>query len=210
LIAFSEHQKILFIGDSITDCDRRGYAAPLGDGYVRFVHDFLTARYPELKLSVVNRGMSGDTVRNLAARWQRDVIDEEPDWLSVGIGINDVWRSFGDSTNEAVPINEYEATLSRLLDWTTRSTRAKLILLEPYMIEPNRSQPMRRQMDLYGEVVRRIAAERGAILVPAQAAFDEALRHSRPSDWSPDKVHPNGPGHAVIALAFLRAVGFEL
>lgn len=210
MIAFNAGEKILFIGDSITDSDRTGYAAPLGDGYVRMVHDLLAARYPELRLIIVNRGVSGDTTRNLSARWRSDVINERPDWVSVGIGINDVWRAFGDMPDEAVPLDEYEATLRRLLDMTTRSIGARLILMEPYMIEPDRSQPMRREMDLYAGAVGRLAAEYNAILVPTQAAFDAALQHSRPEAWSSDQIHPNGPGHAVITLALLRAVGFDL
>lgn len=204
------HQKILFVGDSITDAGRRASAAPYGDGYVAMVRSLLLARYPNLGLRFANRGVSGDTVRHLAARWERDVLAERPDWLSVGIGINDVWRTFGGDPFEAVPLPEYEATLRDLLGQARQEIGARIILIEPYMIEPDRAQPMRRQMDWYGEVVGRLAAEYGATLVRAQAAFDAALATTAPGDWSSDQIHPNGPGHALIALAFLRAIGFEL
>ena len=115
---FEPGQKILFIGDSITDCDRRGAAAPYGSGYMRLVRDLLLARYPEYGLKFVNRGISGDTTRDLAARWERDVIAERPDWLAVLIGINDVWRAFGGNSRAAVPLAEYTTTLRRLLDRT--------------------------------------------------------------------------------------------
>jgi lysophospholipase L1-like esterase len=203
-------QKILFIGDSITDADRRGAAAPYGDGYVSVARNLLLARYPDYKLTLVNRGISGDTTRNLAARWERDVIAERPDWLSVMIGINDVWRSFGGNAAEAVPLAEYTATLRALLVRTRAALRPRLILADPYMIEPDPAQPMRRQMDAYGAVVRQLAGEFGAIHVPIQAAFDAALAHTQPNDWADDQIHPNGPGHAIIALAFLRALKFEL
>ena len=113
---FSANQRIVFIGDSITDCGRRDDAAPFGRGYVSMVRNLLGARYPELHLTVLNRGVSGNTVRDLAARWEHDVIDERPDWLSVEIGINDVWRTFRPGREgDAVPLAEYEATLRRLL-----------------------------------------------------------------------------------------------
>jgi len=210
LIAFQGGQKILFIGDSITDCGRRENAAPLGDGYVSMVNNFVLARYPELKLSVINRGIGGDTTRNLAARWQRDVIDEVPDWLSVGIGINDVWRGFGDSPDEAVPLPEFEGTFRRLLDWTRQATGARLILMQPYMIEPDRSHPMRHQIDLYVEVVNHLATEYGALLVQTQTAFDRVLQLTKPGDWADDQIHPNAAGHMVIAIEFLRSVGSDL
>jgi lysophospholipase L1-like esterase len=203
-------QKILFVGDSITDADRRGAAAPYGDGYVGMVRNLLLARYPERRLSVVNRGVGGDTTRDLAARWERDVIAQHPDWLSLMIGINDVWRAFGANTQEAVPLPEYTAILRRLLDRARAATSTRLVLLTPYMIEPDRAQPMRRQMDTYGAVVRKLATEYEAVFVDTQADFDAALQQTRPGDWAADQIHPNAPGHAVLALAFLRAIGFEL
>jgi lysophospholipase L1-like esterase len=82
--------------------------------------------------------------------------------------------------------------------------------MEPYMIEPSPAQPMRREMDRYGAVVQAIAADYNAILVRTQAAFDTALQHTTPDDWAQDRIHPNLPGHAIIALAWLRAVGFTV
>ncbi len=203
------NQTILFIGDSITDAGRRDHAAPYGDGYVSQVRALLLARYPERRLRVVNRGISGDTTRHLLDRWERDALAERPDWLSLMIGINDVWRSFGAMPHEAVPLPEYESNLRELLG-RARAIGARLILMTPYMIEADRGVPMRRQMDWYGEVVRRLASELGAVLVDTQAAFDAVLSHSTPDDWADDQIHPNSAGHAVIALAWLRAVGFEL
>jgi lysophospholipase L1-like esterase len=206
---FEAEQKLVFIGDSITDAGRLRIATPYGDGYVNLVDMLLAARHPQLRLRIVNRGVSGNTVRDLAARWERDVLAEHPDWLSVMIGINDVWRAFGFNPHEAVPLPEYEATLRMLLHQAAAGG-ARLILMTPYLIEPDRRDPMRRQMDWYGEVVKRLAAEREAPLVDTQAAFDEVLQHSAPSDWSGDRVHPTSAGHAVIARAWLRAVGFQL
>ena len=207
---FGPNQKIVLIGDSITDCNRRGADAPYGSGYVSMVRNFLLARHPELHLRFVNRGIGGNTTRDLAARWRADVLGERPDWLSVKIGINDVWRAFGNNAHEAVPLAEFRATLHSLLAEARAATGARLILLEPYMIEPDRAHPMRAQMDRYGAAVGELAEEHEAVLVRTQAAFDAVLEHSRPSDWADDQIHPGGPGHAVIAQAFLRAIGFAL
>ena len=87
------------IGDSVTDCERlrpigEGLFDALGRGYVSMVDGLLMARYPAHRIRVVNMGVSGNTVRDLQKRWQTDVMDLKPDWLSVCIGINDVWRQF--------------------------------------------------------------------------------------------------------------------
>jgi lysophospholipase L1-like esterase len=256
-LVFSARQKVLFIGDSITDCGRReGPHAPYGNGYMSQARAFLLARYPELGLTIENRGISGNTVRDLDRRWEQDVIAEQPDWLTVKIGINDVWRLIANRTEDHVPLNEYEATLWRLLDRVKYATPAKLILMEPYVIAPplkadttNADIPtateaaqresgltlkqaqslyvrlreqgvsegtefeaclvhFRAVMDAYRAVVRRLAAEYDALLVKTQDAYDAVLQHQPPSYWAADRVHPGGAGHAVIARAFLRTVGY--
>lgn len=200
---FQAQQKIVFIGDSITDAGRREEAyRPYGYGYVSQVHSLLLARYPELHLTVVNKGIGGNTVLDLQERWQSDVIAEQPHWLSVKIGINDAYRK--------VPLEQYRATLHALLEQTRRETEARLILLHPFLIYKDPMHRDRQQQAPYIAVVDELAREFDAVRVETQAAFDIALQETQESDWAADHVHPGGPGHAVIALAFLRAIGFEL
>ena len=210
MIPFGRGQKIVFTGDSITDAGRRTDPAGNGSGYFNLVRGFVLARYPELDLEIVNRGTGGDTVRHLRARWQQDAIDEKPDWLSVKIGINDVWRTFDSAGVGAVPIDEFEAEYRDLLRQVVTATGANLIIAEPYVIEADRTDPFRAKMDKYGLVVRNVAADFGAIDVRTQEAFDRALKSTVSTDWADDRIHPNAAGHAVIALAFMRALGFEL
>ncbi len=206
---------LLFIGDSITDAGRdpAGEATPwnpragTGHGYVSLVEAWLGATRPADRVRVVNRGTSGHTVRDLAARWQTDVIDRRPEWLSIMIGINDVWRQFDTPlrTELAVPLAEYRETLAGLVARAKPGLRG-LLLATPFFIEPNRSDPMRRRMDEYADEVRKLAAAQGAVLVDTQAAFDEVLVHTHPMTLAWDRIHPNTTGHLVIARAFLRAL----
>ncbi|MCG6198000.1 GDSL family lipase, partial [Anoxybacillus sp. LAT_38] len=73
----------------------------------------LQAVYPELGIRVVNKGISGNTVRDLKARWKEDVIAQKPDWVSIMIGINDVWRQYDLPLmkEKHVYLDEYETTL---------------------------------------------------------------------------------------------------
>jgi lysophospholipase L1-like esterase len=200
-------QRVVFIGDSITDCGRRDTAAPYGSGYMSLVRALVTARFPERELEWVNRGVGGDTVRDLAARWEDDAVAERPDWLSVMIGINDIWRGYGDRPDEAVPLDEYERTLRGLLRRAVDATGCRLILADPYLIEPDRAEPQRADTDRYAAVVAQLAKEFDAVHVPTQAAFDRVLAVSPPTRWADDRVHPGLAGHAVIADAFLTALG---
>lgn len=208
-LVFAPGQRVVFIGDSITDAGRRTEAsAPYGTGYVSLVRAFLLARYPGHSLEIFNHGIGGNTVRDLAARWERDVVEAKPDWLSVKIGINDVWRQVAGRWSEAVLLDEYAETYERLLRRTSAATDARLILMEPYVIESDHADQFRSLIDQYLPVVHKLAEQFGAILIRTQAAFDEALAQQPASFWANDRVHPNLPGHAVIARAFLRGVGY--
>lgn len=208
-------EKLVMIGDSVTDCGRtqpvaEGLFDPLGRGYVTFVDALLSACYPEMGIRVVNMGNSGNTVRDLQARWTRDVLDLKPDWLSICIGVNDVWRQFDipRQTEKHVMLEEYAATLGQLVS-TTRPQLKGLVLMTPYYIEPNRDDAMRMRMDEYGAAVRQIAAAHDAHFVDLQAAFAPLLEHVHSAAISWDRIHPNQTGHMVIARAFLKAIGFS-
>lgn len=207
-LVFQPKQRLVFIGDSITDAGRQKEAAPFGSGYVHLVRAFLLARYPALGLDIVNQGIGGNTIRDLDRRWEADVIALQPDWLSIKIGINDVWRQVQGRREQAVLLDEYAATYDRLLRRTREATGARLILMEPYVIEQDHADPFRAIMDSYLPVVQRLAGECDAVLIRTQAAFDEALAAQPAAFWANDRVHPNTPGHAVIARAFLRGVGY--
>lgn len=210
-----KNTKLVMIGDSITDSGRvqpvaEGLFDPLGRGYVTMVDALLGAVYPQLGLRVVNVGNSGNTVRDLKARWERDVLDLKPDWLSVMIGINDVWRQFDlpkQKHNHVLP-EEYEQTLDELLA-KTRPVLKGLVLMTPYFIEPNRKDPMRARMDEYGRIVKKAAAKHKAVFVDTQAAFDAILKHCHPAALAWDRIHPNQVGHMVLARAFLSALDFS-
>jgi len=207
--------KLVFIGDSITDAERakpvgEGLFGAYGKGYVSYIEALLSATCPEREIRVVNQGISGNNVRDLKKRWQTDILDLNPDWLSICIGINDVWRQFDMPLQNELHVlpGEYESLLEDLVV-STRPRLKGLVLMSPYIIEPNRADPMRAQMDRYGEIVRRIATRHGATFVDLQAAFDEVTSHRHPAAWAWDRIHPVPAGHVVIARAFLNATGFS-
>ena len=208
------NSKLLMIGDSITDCGRafpvaEGPGEDLGTGYVSIINACLSATLPRAGIRIVNMGISGNTVRDLAARWERDVTALNSDWLSIMIGINDVWRQFDSWLQKEwhVDRNEYSQTLERLIQKTKPQLKG-LVLMTPYFIEPNRSDPMRARMDEYGAVVKELAQRFGAILVDTQAAFDEVLTDLHPMALAGDRVHPNQTGHMILAKAFLKAIDY--
>lgn len=133
---FAAGSKIVFIGDSITDKGRKTDPLKLGSGYVRVLHDYFATARPELRLRVVNEGTSGNRVIDLKRRWQLDVLDHEPDWVSVSIGINDVWRQLDTPDGEQVDPERFESVYRTLLSWTKeRLPACRLILMQPTIIK---------------------------------------------------------------------------
>lgn len=215
MLKIGEKDKLVFIGDSITDCGRgrpvgEGLFDAIGKGYVGNIEALLTAAYPELGIRVVNMGTSGHRVRDLKERWQTDVLDLKPDWLAVMIGTNDVWRQYDSPamTEDHVYIDEYKAALEELIIQTKPSLKG-LILMTPFFIESNKADLMRAAMDQYGETVKGLALKHGALLVDTQAAFDRVLAHLYSAALSWDRVHPNQAGHAIIARSFLQSIGYD-
>lgn len=210
----TKNSKLVMIGDSITDAGRaqpigEGLGETLGRGYVSLVDALLGAAYPQLGIRVLNMGTSGHTVRDLEKRWQTDVLDLKPTWLSVMIGINDVWRQFDlprQPETHVLPA-EYERTLDALIAQTIPAVKG-IVLMTPFYIESNKSDAMRARMDEYGAIVRRLSEKHGTLFADTQAAFDEVLTSYYPATLAWDRVHPGQVGHMVLARAFLKAIDF--
>ena len=203
------------IGDSVTDCGRaqpvgEGLFNALGNGYVTLVDSILTTLYPERSIRVVNMGLSGNTVRDLKMRWQRDVIEQKPNWLTIMIGINDVWRQFDSPRQKEIHVypEEYSATLEELVVQTKPIVKG-IVMMTPYYLEPNCEDAMRKRMDQYGAIVREIATRHQTIFVDTQSEMIKILAHYHANAIAWDRVHPNHIGHMALAKAFLASVGLD-
>ena len=205
-------QKILFAGDSVTDDGRarpvgEGNWAALGNGFVRLIDSCLAAEYPERKIHTVNMGISGNTSRDLLARWETDVNALKPDWVVLCIGFNDVWRQFDSPaiSEWAVSPQEYANNLRRMAE----NTKAKMIWMTPYYLEPNKEDAMRKRMDEYRAVMKEEAAKRGIPCIDLQEKFAHILKYRYPAYITWDRIHPGVVGSVIIARAFLKEIGFE-
>lgn len=205
---------ILFQGDSITDCgrDRGQEASPnhpqaLGPGYAGKIAGDLLAELPCRSLRIFNRGISGNRVVDLYARWKCDAVNLRPDLVSILIGINDTWHEFG--SNNGVELDRFEQVYRMLLEFTqARLPGTALVLCQPFTLPCGAVLP-EWEPDVAGrrEIVARLAREFGAIHVPFQEMFDAALKEAPAEYWAADGVHPTPAGHARMARLWRQTVG---
>ncbi len=212
---FEDLDRIVFAGDSVTDM---GSVNPVGEGlfdnvgrsYVRVIENMLAVYYPERRVRVTNSGISGNTSRDLLQRFDRDVVDLKPDWVSICIGINDVWRQFDSPAilSDAVDTEEYEKNVEQMILKVKDSVKG-IFILTPYYMEPNREDMMRKRMDEYGAICKKLADKYGCIFVDFQKMYEDycKIRHSSYIAW--DRIHPNQVGATLMAREFLKKCEFE-
>ena len=211
-LAIAPGARLLFTGDSITDCGRRDEHPPLGNGYVRHVESLLAARHPACRPTLLNTGIGGNTAANLADRWTDDVVRHQPDWLTILVGINDLHRHLR-GVDEPVSPEEYARHYDGILGRARAETSAKLVLIEPFYIsvEARAGTRRRRVLDLlptYTAIVRDLASRYETRFVAAHDAYQAALAHHPGDLFCPEPVHPNpNAGHLLLANAWLDAVG---
>jgi len=204
-------QTILFQGDSITDFGRdKSNAAPnnqpaLGTGYAWLAGVELLVDHPNSKLSVFNRGISGNKVFQLAERWQADCLDLKPDVLSILIGVNDIWHTLTGKYQGTVAI--YERDYRALLERTKKALpKVKLVICEPFVLRCGSvTDKWFPEFDAYRAAAKRVAESFHAAFIPFQTMFDEAIKYAPPAHWAADGVHPTSAGASLMAQTWLRA-----
>jgi len=199
-------ERLVFIGDSITDCDRRLDGRGLGFGYVDVVADELAAR--GVDAVVLNRGIAGNRVADLRDRWQREVLDERPDVITVFVGVNDTLWTFYEG--RPTPPEEFERDLEDIL---ARTGDARLIVVDPFILAVPGEQFRwgegtvftREDLDLKRPIVRDLAARHGASFVPLQDAMSAVAAERGNVVVAGDGVHPTALGHRLLARLWLLA-----
>jgi len=205
-ISLQAGSTVMFTGDSITDCQHLEIEQPLGWGYPLRVAGEWGLRHPDRPVTWSNSGIAGNKVMDLETRWQRDVLDAEPDVVSVLVGINDVgWHTYAED-GYVIPVDEYAAGYDRLLA-PLADSGARLILIEPFLLPLSEDQRKQREdLDPKIQAVRDLARAYDAHLLAADGMFAQLAATTGPEYWAADGVHPTPAGHAALADAWLRLV----
>lgn len=221
--------RILFQGDSITDGNR--YKSPeqrgdlnhqIGHSYVFNITGILGRKYPG-RFTFINRGVSGDSVERISARWQRDTLDEHPDVLSLLLGINGNGAfdgCYAEGTEEH--LRRFEKQYRELLESAReQNPQLKLIIVEPFALPVAQ---VKLHYDAFMNVfsckqrmIQRVAQDYEAIFVPVQKKMEKLVEKTAPvllsnncvtdpcAYWLWDGIHPTEPMHSFLAELWLDA-----
>lgn len=204
--------KILFQGDSITDGGRsrnQDWNHVMGHGYAFIVASRLGFEKPDMNYRFFNRGVSGNTVPDLAARWQADTLDLAPDILSILVGVNDTSAEI--EAKSGFSRKSFKTDYQNLLSATKdKHPQVKLIIGEPFIlpvgkIKANWSK-WHEQISGRQEDAKNLAKEFDATFIPFQSHFNDCLKQAPAEYWIWDGVHPMPAGHELMARKWIEAV----
>jgi len=203
---------VLFQGDSITDGNRGRDGDPNhihGHGYVYLIAAELGFELVGSRPLFINRGVSGNRASDLYARWNEDAVHLQPDLISILVGVNDAGRIIEGAPEGAS--DRFERAYRHILEETKELLpRTGLVLCEPFVLKTGGTEQhwerWRQIIDEYGRVVRQLAHDYDALLVPLQKAFDDAAARTGADYWIWDGIHPTTAGHRLIAREWLNVV----
>lgn len=205
---------VLFQGDSITDGNRtrdQDWNHVLGHGYAYLISARLWYQFPTHELMFYNRGISGNRLSDLEARWQTDTLDLKPDVLSLLIGVNDILAIMNGGGESAAT---FEARYRSLINRTRQHLpETQIVLCEPFMLPTgwimSKADIWQAELPKRQQIVKQLATEYGTTFLPLQGIFEEACRLAPASFWMWDGIHPMPAGHELMARKWLEAMGWR-
>lgn len=190
---------IVAIGDSITQAG----------GYLRDIDAVLAQQYPDLKIpAVVNKGIGGQKAEDLAARFDNDVVKLKPTYVTLSIGVNDVWHRVDKPHDENV-LAAYKTNVGKMVD-QAQQAGIKVILLTPTLLQEDPNSEGNKRLAAYIAAEKQIAAEKKCQIVDLHEMFVTALKQKPAGEgnWlTTDGVHMKPTGDAIMAVGVLRALG---
>ena len=201
-------KRILFQGDSITDAGRsRENDANSGRGYPTLVSANLGFDRPD-EFEFINKGISGNRVIDLIARVKSEIINLKPDYMSILIGINDVWHEI--NYQNGIDTKRYEMYYNLLIEEIKEALPdIKIMILEPFVLKGVATEEnwdkFRSGAEEKAAAAKRVAEKNNLLFVPLMEKFDELAKKAPNDYWLADGVHPTAMGHEFIKREWLKA-----
>ncbi|MEA5496276.1 SGNH/GDSL hydrolase family protein [Limnoraphis robusta] len=202
-------QKIILLGDSITQ------AGGNYGGYVWLMQQYLNTLYPQSKIQLIQAGVSGQTSGDLQVRFQQDVLEKQPDLVTINVGVNDIIKSLKNSSTEqqnTQNIEVYRQNLTAMVQ-AAQSRNISVLLLSPTIITEDLNSRENIRLREYIAVMREVSAQNRCKFLDLNLPFrDVILTYQRYGGQAQniltrDGIHPNLAGHQILAYTILRSWG---
>lgn len=212
---FHDQDRVVFLGDSIT-------ASGL---YHSYLHLYYVTRFPSNRITMINSGISGDTASGMFGRLTKDVYAQQPTWVVLSAGMNDVNRGLYCQTNaptnapvlQRQALDSYKKNIEKLADSFTQH-QLRQIYLTPTIYDEDLESTVESQRGVNGalrdcsDFVLKFAPSRNMSAVDFWHPMDELNRKEQKNNpkftlTSKDRVHPGPAGHLIMAYLFLEQTG---
>lgn len=172
----------------------------MGNGYPRYAAELLKNKYPEIEFEFINLGISGNQTKDLVERLDADFINVNPDIVSILIGVNDVWHHAGDKS--WIPNEIFEQRYRTVLSGIKEKTKAKIMIMEPFLIPVYDKLFFREDLAPKIEIIRKLAREYADVYLPTDGLLQSAFIGDDPISYAADGVHPTEKGARYIGWLY--------
>ena len=161
------------------------------------------------EIKFINRGNSGDRITDVYARIKEDIINLNPDFMSILIGVNDVSHEL--TMNCGVSPKKFRMIYELLIEEIVEALpEIKIFILEPFILKGTATEKLwsdfNSEVRKMAEVSRQVAEKYNFDFVPLQQKFDELSSDGDTGYWSVDGGHPTSAGHQVIKEELQKVV----
>ena len=207
---FKQNDAVVFLGDSITDSNKNAPEGSylwdvIGNGYVNMVNSYYLLYKSELNLRIINQGISGNRTEDLLQRLDKDVISYKPNHVVLMIGVNDAWRQLDcpQIPSYKLTTEGYKQNIIEIIN-RLKAESINVIVMSPFYLEPNKSNPLRQIVDEYNVVLKEVSSKYNLMYVDLQKAFDELLETVSIFTISGDRIHLNMAGNMFVRDQVLK------
>lgn len=202
----TESVRIVALGDSITN--GAGLAGMSESATFREIVRRELTRQLGKPVEVINAGVNGDVATLALGRLKTDVLDREPDLVTVMFGGNEAGfyrpQTNGFAETPRVDRAAFKAALGTTVDRLQAAGITVVLMTCPPMterywgmkLEAYRTKGINFLVKDYAQTMRDVAAEKKVELIDVYAAFEQDCGRL---EYFPDGLHPDARGHRVIA-----------
>ena len=186
-LAAGESVKLVAFGDSIT---AGGDATKPELVFWRRWADELQRRYPRARVTAINGATGGDSTVQGLQRLQPKVLDENPDLVLIGFGMN-------DHNKGGVSVPQFEQNLKQIITHIRSETGAEVVLFSAFPPNPRWKYGSHHMQD-YAAATERVAREAACAYADVFNNWQAMAARKKPEDLLGNNInHPNDFGHWI-------------